>query len=169
MTMTIKELQELMKLMQRHKLVEFNMKDGDFEIAMRSEAEPAAPAVQVAPVPMAVTAAAPAPAAAPAAAAPAPTPAAPAAEPAAAATDESRLTAIKSPMPGTFYRASSPDKPPFVKVGDVIESNQVVCMIEAMKLFNELESEISGRIVRVLVEDAQPVEYDQVLFLVEPA
>ena len=167
MTMSIKELQELMKLMQRHKLVEFNMKDGDFEIAMRSEAEaPApAPAVQMAPVPMAVAAPA-APAAAPT---PAPAPSAAAAKPAAPAGDESKLTPIKSPMPGTFYRASSPDKPPFAKVGDVIESGQVVCMIEAMKLFNELEAEVGGRIVKVLVEDAQPVEFDQVLFLVEPA
>ena len=166
--MTIKELQELMKLMQRHKLVEFNMKDGDFEIAMRSEAEAPAPAVQVAPVPVAVTAPA---AAAPAPAAPAPPPpAAPApAQAAAPAAGEAQATPIKSPMPGTFYRSSSPDKPPFAKVGDVIESGQVVCMIEAMKLFNELESEISGRIVKVLVEDAQPVEFDQVLFLVEPA
>lgn len=168
MTMTIKELQELMKLMNRHKIMEFNMKDGDFEIEMRAESEQApapAPQMQVAPLPMAM------PTAPAAAAAPPPPPAAPAsaATSAAAAADESKLTPIKSPMPGTFYRSSSPDKPPFAKVGDVIESGQVVCMIEAMKLFNELESEIGGRIVKVLVEDAQPVEFDQVLFMVEPA
>ena len=76
---------------------------------------------------------------------------------------------IKSPMIGTFYRSSSPDKPPFINVGDEIDLGKVVCIIEAMKLFNEIESEVKGRIVKVLVEDASPVEYDQPLFLVEPA
>ena len=165
--MTLKELQELMKLMKRHNLVEFNMKDGEFEISMRSEAE-ASPAP---PLPMhavpAPTYAQPAPP--PAQAAPAPVAAAPAAATKQDETaGEGKLVPIKSPMPGTFYRASSPDKPPFAKVGDVVEAGQVVCVIEAMKLFNELESEIGGRIVKVLVEDAQPVEYDQVLFMVEP-
>ena len=167
MTMTLKELQELMKLMKRHNLVEFNMKDGEFEISMRSEAE-ASPAP---PLPMhavqAPTYAQPGPP--PAQAAPAPVAAAPAAATKQDDTaGEGKLVPIKSPMPGTFYRASSPDKPPFAKVGDVVEAGQVVCVIEAMKLFNELESEIGGRIVKVLVEDAQPVEYDQVLFMVEP-
>jgi acetyl-CoA carboxylase biotin carboxyl carrier protein len=72
-------------------------------------------------------------------------------------------------MVGTFYRSSSPDKPPFAKIGDVVEQGQSVCIIEAMKLFNEIESDIKGKIVKVLVEDASPVEYDQPLFLVEPA
>jgi len=76
---------------------------------------------------------------------------------------------IKSPMIGTFYRSASPDKPSFVSVGDEIDPGKVVCIIEAMKLFNEIESEIKGRIIKVLVEDASPVEYDQPLFLVEPA
>jgi len=76
---------------------------------------------------------------------------------------------IKSPMIGTFYRSSSPDKPAFISVGDEIDLGKVVCIIEAMKLFNEIESEVKGRIVKVLVEDASPVEYDQPLFLVEPA
>lgn len=76
---------------------------------------------------------------------------------------------IKSPMIGTFYRKSGPDKPVFAEVGDEITKGKVVCIIEAMKLFNEIESEINGRIVKVLVEDASPVEYDQPLFLVEPA
>lgn len=75
---------------------------------------------------------------------------------------------IKSPMVGTFYRSSSPEKPPFVKVGDVVGTEDNVCLIEAMKLFNEVKAEVTGRIVKVLVEDASPVEYDQVLFLVEP-
>ncbi len=75
---------------------------------------------------------------------------------------------IKSPMIGTFYRTSNPDSPPFVSVGDKITKGQTVCIIEAMKLFNEIESEVSGTIVKVMVENASPVEYDQVLFVVEP-
>ncbi|MFA5244382.1 MAG: acetyl-CoA carboxylase biotin carboxyl carrier protein [Pedobacter sp.] len=82
--------------------------------------------------------------------------------------DTSNYLTIKSPMIGTFYRSSSPDKPLFVNVGDEIKAGQVVCIIEAMKLFNEIESEISGRIVKILVDNASPVEYDQPLFLVEP-
>ena len=84
-------------------------------------------------------------------------------------SDDSRFVTIKSPMIGTFYRQSGPDKPIFVNVGDEVKTGKVVCIIEAMKLFNEIESEISGTIVKVLVEDASPVEYDQPLFLVEPA
>lgn len=83
--------------------------------------------------------------------------------------DDSKLVTIKSPMIGTFYRASGPDKPIFANVGDEIKVGKVLCIIEAMKLFNEIESEISGRIVKILVDDASPVEYDQPLFLVEPA
>ena len=75
---------------------------------------------------------------------------------------------VKSPMVGTFYRSSSPDKPVYVKVGDTINPESVVCLIEAMKLFNDVKAEVSGRIVKVMVEDASPVEYEQVLFLVEP-
>ena len=109
-----------------------------------------------------------APMAAPVAAAPAPVAAAPKAEkPAAPAA--SKTVDIKSPMIGTFYRSSNPDTPPFASVGDKVSKGQVVCIIEAMKLFNEIESEISGKVVKVLVDDASPVEYDQPLFLVEPA
>ena len=75
---------------------------------------------------------------------------------------------IKSPMIGTFYRSSSPDTPPFISVGDKVSKGQTVCIIEAMKLFNEIESEVSGTVVKVMVENATPVEYDQVLFVVEP-
>lgn len=82
--------------------------------------------------------------------------------------DTSNLLTIKSPMIGTFYRTATPDSPPFVNVGDDVKAGQVVCIIEAMKLFNEIESEISGKIVKILVENATPVEYDQPLFLVEP-
>lgn len=87
----------------------------------------------------------------------------------AAAPKADNLVAIKSPMIGTFYRRSAPDKPLFAEVGDDVSPGKVVCIIEAMKLFNEIESEVSGKIVKVLVEDASPVEYDQPLFLVEPA
>ncbi len=89
--------------------------------------------------------------------------------PAAIDTDESKYVTVKSPMVGTFYRSSAPDKPLFVNVGDEITPGKVTCIIEAMKLFNEIESEIKGKIVKVLVNDATPVEYDQALFLVDPA
>lgn len=82
--------------------------------------------------------------------------------------EEANLITIKSPMIGTFYRRPAPDKPPYVEVGSVVKKGDVLCTIEAMKLFNEIESEVSGKIVKILVEDASPVEYDQPLFLVEP-
>ncbi len=82
--------------------------------------------------------------------------------------DESKFVTINAPIIGTFYRKPAPDKPPFVEVGDTVKPGDVVCLIEAMKLFNEIESEVSGKIVKVLVEDGTPVEYDQPLFLVEP-
>ena len=83
--------------------------------------------------------------------------------------DESKYVTIKSPMIGTFYRSSSPDKPPFANIGDEIKSGKVICIIEAMKLFNEIESDVTGKIVKVLVNDSSPVEYDQPLFLVDPS
>jgi len=82
--------------------------------------------------------------------------------------ESSNYIEIKSPMVGTFYRSPSPEKGPFVKVGDTIELDETICLIEAMKLFNEVKAEVTGKIVKVMVEDASPVEYDQVLFLVEP-
>jgi acetyl-CoA carboxylase biotin carboxyl carrier protein len=90
-------------------------------------------------------------------------------QPKQAAAQPSNTITIKSPMIGTFYRRPSPDKPNFIEVGDDVSTGKVVCIIEAMKLFNEIESEISGKVVKILVEDASPVEYDQPLFLVEPA
>ena len=89
--------------------------------------------------------------------------------PAAGGNDESKYLTIKSPMIGTFYRSSGPDKPQFVGIGDEVDAGKVVCIIEAMKLFNEIESDIKGKIVKVLVNDATPVEYDQPLFLVDPS
>ena len=82
--------------------------------------------------------------------------------------DDSKFETIKSPMIGTFYRASAPDKPPFLNVGDDINPGDIICIIEAMKLFNEIEAEVSGKIVKVLVDDSTPVEYDQPIFLIEP-
>ncbi|NDC78604.1 MAG: acetyl-CoA carboxylase biotin carboxyl carrier protein, partial [Chitinophagia bacterium] len=90
-------------------------------------------------------------------------------KPAAKSVKDDNLVTIKSPMIGTFYRRPSPDKPLFAEVGDEVSVGKVVCIIEAMKLFNEIESEVSGRIVKILVEDATPVEYDQPLFLVDPS
>jgi len=84
-------------------------------------------------------------------------------------TDDSKYVTIKSPMIGTFYRKPSPDKDPFINVGDEVNIGTVVCVVEAMKLFNEIESEISGKIIKVLVEDMSPIEYDQPLFLVDPS
>lgn len=95
-------------------------------------------------------------------------PTAPAAPTPAAAPSEDNLITIKSPMIGTFYRSSGPDKPPFVNVGDSVKEGQPLCIVEAMKLFNEIECEVSGTIVKVLVDDASPIEYDQPLFLVQP-
>jgi acetyl-CoA carboxylase biotin carboxyl carrier protein len=104
-------------------------------------------------------------------AAPAQAPAAASApvEKAEAASDDSKYITIKSPMIGTFYRKPSPDKEVFVNVGDEVSVGKVVCVIEAMKLFNQIDSEVSGKIVKILVDDATPVEYDQPLFLVDPS
>ena len=101
-------------------------------------------------------------------AAPASAPSKPVSKAAASVADDSKYITIKSPMIGTFYRSSSPDKPSFANVGDEIKKGQTLCIIEAMKLFNEIESEHTGKIVKVLVEDSTPVEYDQPLFLIEP-
>jgi acetyl-CoA carboxylase biotin carboxyl carrier protein len=138
---------------------ELTVEQKDFKITIRQKEEHITQVMPAAP-----TYAAPAPVAAPAVSAPA------AAAPAAAveAAPANTIT-IKSPMIGTFYRKASPDKPNFAEVGTEVIPGKVVCIIEAMKLFNEIESEVKGKIVKVLVEDASPVEYDQPLFLVEPA
>jgi acetyl-CoA carboxylase biotin carboxyl carrier protein len=96
-------------------------------------------------------------------------PAAPVAPAVAKSDDDSKYVTVKSPMIGTFYRSSAPDKPAFINVGDKIEKGKVICIIEAMKLFNEIEAEVSGTIVKVLINDASPIEYDQPLFLVDPS
>lgn len=159
--MDFKQIQELIKIINKSNISELSIEQEAFKITIKQK-ENEVQQVYAVPAPAPVPVAAPvAPVAAPAAA-----PAAPAATAAPAKADN--LVTIKSPMIGTFYRSGGPDKPPFVQVGDEVSTGKVVCIIEAMKLFNEIESEVSGKIVKVLVEDASPVEYDQPLFLVEP-
>ncbi len=173
--MNLSEIQELIKFVSKSGATEVEIEQKDFKITIKAESKKTtAKGVQpqqvvvpqyqavAAPAPQPLPAAAPAPAPAPAPAAEAPAAEKP-------AEDNSNYVTVKSPMIGTFYRASSPDKPPFVSVGDTIKPGDCVCIIEAMKLFNEIESEVSGKIVKVLVDDSSPVEYDQPLFLVEPA
>ncbi len=158
--MDLKQIHELIKIINKSNIGEISIEDKDGKVTIKQKEEQvvtvAAPTHQVY-----TTQAAPAPA--PSA------PAAPAAPAPAAAPKADNLITIKSPMIGTFYRRPSPDKPILAEVGTEIAPGKVVCIIEAMKLFNEIESEIKGTIVKVLVEDASPVEYDQPLFLVEPA
>lgn len=164
--MEFKQIQELIKAINKSNISELSVEEGDFKITIKQAqtiSETQFVAVQ-APMPQMLPQAAPQAAALPAAPAPA-AQAAPAAAPAA----NDKLITIKSPMIGTFYRSPSPDKPSFVNVGDDIKQGDVLCIVEAMKLFNEIESEVSGKIVKVLIDDASPVEYDQPLFLVEQA
>ncbi len=158
--MDIKQIQELIKFVSRSGVNEVSLEQENFKITIKTNQNPVYVNAAV-PSPAPVAVAATAPVAAPAAA-----PVAPAAS--ASSDDSSKYITIKSPMIGTFYRSASPDKPSFVNVGDEIGTGKVVCIIEAMKLFNEIESEVSGRIVKILVDNASPVEYDQPLFLVEP-
>jgi acetyl-CoA carboxylase biotin carboxyl carrier protein len=156
--MKAKEIQELIDYISNSGLAEVKIKTEEFELSIKKYADSTA----VAPAPQ-VYMHAPAPAPVAAAPAPAPTPAA------APASTSSNLVEIKSPMIGTFYLTPNPDSAPFVTEGASIRAGQTVCIIEAMKLFNEIESEISGKIVKILVSNATPVEYDQPLFLVDPA
>lgn len=158
--MDIKQIQELIKFVSRSGVNEVAIEQENFKITIKTNQTPVYVNAAV-PAPVAAAPVAPV-VAAPAQAAETKAPSAPAAE------DTSKYITVKSPMIGTFYRSSSPDKPVFVNVGDEIGAGKVVCIIEAMKLFNEIESEVSGRIVKVLVDNASPVEYDQPLFLVEP-
>lgn len=174
--MKLTEIQDLIKFVARAGVTEVEIEQKEFKLTIKSEMpkgrgkkeEQVVQTIQVpAAMPQMVQAApvAAAPVAAPAAPA---APSAPAA-PAPAAEDTSNLIEIKSPMIGTFYRRPSPDKDVFAEVGDVIKPGDTVCVIEAMKLFNEIESEVQGKIVKVLVDDNSPVEYDQPLFLVDPS
>jgi acetyl-CoA carboxylase biotin carboxyl carrier protein len=159
--MDIKEIQNLIKFVARSGATEVNLETEDFKIIIKTTAEVANmdyPVVQH------VAQVVPAQMPAPQAAAVAPPEVAPI-----AAEDDSKYVIIKSPMIGTMYRRPSPDKDLFVQVGTEIHKGDTVCIIEAMKLFNEIESEVSGKIVKVLVDDQSPVEYDQPLFVVDPA
>lgn len=157
------EIKDLIDFIDKSNLDEVNIETENFKISARKNATktiveqvvsmPAVAPVAVAAAPVAAPVAAPAPSAPV-------TPAAPAGK---------KLVEIKSPMIGTLYRSPSPDKPFFVNVGDEVKVGQTVCIIEAMKLFNEIESDVNGKVVQIMVENASPVEFDQVLFLVEPA
>ncbi|WP_207534955.1 acetyl-CoA carboxylase biotin carboxyl carrier protein [Desertivirga arenae] len=162
--MDIKQIQELIRFVSKSGVNEVSIEEKEFKITIKTNQAPTVVAAAIPAAPALPAPAQPLPVAAQPAA-----PAAPQAPAAAPVAEQSNYITIKSPMIGTFYRSSSPDKPSFAEVGDEIKSGQVICIIEAMKLFNEIESEVSGRIVKVLVENASPVEYDQPLFLVEPA
>ncbi len=159
--MDIREIQNLIKFVAKSGATEVKLEMDDFKITIKTTAEGTeSTTTYVQHMPMA---------AAPQVAAPqvVASPAAPAAAP--AVDDNSKYVTVKSPIIGTFYRKPAPDKPMFVEVGSTIGKGDVLCVIEAMKLFNEIESEVSGKIVKILVDDASPVEFDQPLFLVDPS
>ena len=158
--MNLHEIQDLIKFVAKSGVSEVEIEQKDFKIVIKAENKSKGNDQ-----PIYVQASAPAPAALPVASAPV------AAAPIAAApVDENEnFMIVKSPMIGTFYRSNGPDKEPFISVGQMVGNGDTICIIEAMKLFNEIESEVSGKIVKVLVDDASPVEYDQPLFLVDPA
>jgi acetyl-CoA carboxylase biotin carboxyl carrier protein len=159
--MDLKQIHDLIKIINKSNIGEISIEDKDGKVTIKQKEEPV---VTVAAPPQQVYNVAPA-------AAPTPVASAalqPAAAPAPAAPKADNLITIKSPMIGTFYRKPSPDKPNFAEIGTEITPGKTICIIEAMKLFNEIEAEISGTVVKILVEDNSPVEYDQPLFLVEP-
>lgn len=159
--MDIKQIQELIKFVYKSGVNEVSIEQENFKITIKTNQAPTYVSaslpqpVQQAPL---AHAAAPQPETKAASSAPSQT----------ASDDSSNYITIKSPMIGTFYRSASPDKPFFVNVGDEIKEGEVICIIEAMKLFNEIESEVSGRVVKILVDNSSPVEYDQPLFVIEP-
>jgi len=155
--MDLKQIHDLIKVVNKSNIGEISIEDKDGKVTIKQKEDK----VTVTTAPTQVYASAPA-------ASPVAT-AAPAASAPAAAPKADNFITIKSPMIGTFYRRSSPDKPMLAEEGTEVNEGKVVCIIEAMKLFNEIESEVKGTIVKVLVEDASPVEFDQPLFLVDPA
>lgn len=162
--MDLKEIQNLIKFVARSGAAEVNLETEDFKIVIKTESAMIQEHQPTQVISM------PQQAAAPVTQATAAAPAAPAsADNTEASTDDSKYVTVKSPMIGTFYRRPSPDKELFVNVGDEVNEGTVVCVIEAMKLFNEIESEVSGKIVKILVDDQSPVEYDQPLYLVDPS
>lgn len=167
--MDIKEIQELIKFVAKSGATEVNLEIDNVKISIKSPAKkgalPETTIIQQIPVAQSAPAVMPVAAAAPSAETQAENPPAEAKK----NSDEDKYITIKSPMIGTFYRKPSPDKDTFVNIGDTIKLGDVLCVVEAMKLFNEIESEVSGKIVKVLVDDSSPVEYDQPLFLVDPS
>jgi acetyl-CoA carboxylase biotin carboxyl carrier protein len=161
--MDFKQIQELIKMVNKSNIGELTVEQKDFRVTIKQKEEHVTQVVSAAHAHTAPMPAAPHPANLPQ-----PSSGAATEKPKTTEAGTANLLTIKSPMIGTFYRRPSPDKPIFVEVGDDVTPGKVVCIIEAMKLFNEIESEIKGKIVKVLVEDASPVEYDQPLFLVEP-
>ncbi len=174
--MDFREMQELIKLINKSNITEFRFQEGDQKIVIRTKEYSEGGVVQhqfiqqAAPLQAAAPIAIPAPihAAAPAPVAVAAPVSAPVAEVEVAADSTAGLLEITSPIVGTFYRSAGTGKEPYIKVGDSVDKGTVVCIVEAMKLFNEIESEVKGKIVKVVAEDASPVEYGQVLFLVDP-
>jgi acetyl-CoA carboxylase biotin carboxyl carrier protein len=160
--MNLTQIQDLIKFVAKSGVSEVEIEQKDFKITIKANGKAKQEVIQVASPIVAAPVVTAAPAAAPIAA----TPAAPAPV---AEVKNDKLVEIKSPMIGTFYRSPGPDKPSFVEVGSEIKVGDKVCIVEAMKLFNEIESEVSGRIVKVLVNDSTPIEFDQPLFLVEIA
>ena len=156
--MDIREIQNLIKFVAKSGATEVKLEMDDVKITIKTGSGDTETVIQQMAMPTAMTnmPVAAAPASAPFAAVP-------------AVDDNSKYITVKSPIIGTFYRKPSPDKPVFVEVGSTISSGDVLCVIEAMKLFNEIESEVSGKIVKVLVDDSSPVEFDQPLFLVDPS
>ncbi|MBK9192412.1 MAG: acetyl-CoA carboxylase biotin carboxyl carrier protein [Crocinitomicaceae bacterium] len=164
--MDIKEIQNLIKFVSKAGVNEVSIEQGDFKITIKTECGSMGTFDSVV-VPQQVVAQ---PVVQQVVAQPQQVVAQPQKEtPSNGGANEGNYVTIKSPMIGTFYRRSSPDKDPFVSVGDTISAGTVLCIVEAMKLFNEIESEISGKIVKVLVDDQSPIEYDQPLFLVDPS
>jgi len=159
--MDFKQIQELIRIINKSNIGEVTIEEKGFKLTIKQKQETIQQVLTAAPMAHVQQASVQAPVAQTAAAA----------DKTKAATPEpavSNLITIKSPMIGTFYRRASPDKPTFVEVGTEITPGKVVCIIEAMKLFNEIESEVKGKVVKILVDDSSPVEYDQPLFLVEP-
>ena len=164
--MDIKEIQNLIKFVAKSGASEVKLEMDDFKITIKTGSEPETAAIQYAPV---ATHQIPQVSAAPVATETKPAAAEAPSTPAPAASENSKYITIKSPIIGTFYRKPAPDKPLFVEVGQTIAEGDVLCIIEAMKLFNEIESEVSGKVVKILVDDSSPVEFDQPLFLVDPS
>jgi len=171
MALDIKEIQELIKFVAKSGVSEVDLEIGEMKISIKTPPKKGKGQIETVVQQIPVTAA---PAIAPLAVQSAPVVTAVPevvveTSVASSDTDDSKYVTIKSPMIGTFYRKPSPDKDPFINVGDEVNIGTVVCVVEAMKLFNEIESEISGKIIKVLVEDMSPIEYDQPLFLVDPS